>query len=190
MPRLVLTFVTLLFATAAHAQAPSQAPGFFDQKPTTWAPRGQLSPLGTEVRDIPIKRIRADWCGATEYTKELFGKELVENGKNALDEYGLSFSLDGSFDGSGVKQTALVGNYETCRGRRGRFVLIIDSDTRKVRFLDVEPARHPFAALGKESATAFRVMYCLECDISSVVRWDVKRKRFVIGSSRAPTTTR
>ncbi len=116
---------------------------------------------------------------ARSSTPGLFGEELVENGKNALDEYGLSFSLEGSFDGSGTKQTALVGNYETCRGRQGRFVLIIDSATRKIRFLHAEHARHPFAAL-KESAAAIRVMYCLACDISSAVRWDARSKRFVI----------
>jgi hypothetical protein len=179
MSRVLLALLALAFAASARAEP---AP-FFPAKPApggAWWLNVNIAPQGKAVRGIPVKSIRADWCLADELTKEMLAGELkTSNGKDELDEYGLSFALEGSFDGSGVRQTAVVGIYETCRGRKGYFFLIFDTGTRKIRFLDHETARHPFAAIGQESATAIRILYCLECDISSVVRWDRARKRFV-----------
>jgi hypothetical protein len=175
MPRLLLALLALLFAASAHAQ------GFFDRKPAMWWPSVRFNAEDKAVRGIPVQRIRAGWCKATEFTRELFAGDLLDaQGRNGLDAAGLAFALDGAFDGSGTRQTALVGVYETCRGRRGGFLLIIDSGTRKVRFLEAEDAREPFRALRREGDTAIRVVSCLQCDIASVVRWDARRKRFVM----------
>ena len=178
MPHLALILLALLFTTSAHAQSPGKS--FFDQKPSMWWPAVRFNAEDTNVRGIPVKSIRANWCKATEYTKALFADDLKDdNGKNGLDEADLAFSLEGTFDGTGTRQTAVVGVYETCRGKKGGFTLIFDRDTRKIRFVDGEDALEPFAALRKESDTAIRVVSCLKCDLASVVRWDAKRKRFV-----------
>lgn len=180
MSRLLAALLAVLFAAAAQAEPKP----FFPAEPKpggAWWLNVNIAPQGKAVRGIPVKSIRAGWCLADELTKEMLADELqTKNGRDELDEYGLSFALEGSFDGSGTRQTAVVGIYETCRCRKGYFFLIFDTATRKIRFLDHEAARHPFAAIGKESATAIRIMYCLECDISSVVRWDRARKKFVI----------
>jgi hypothetical protein len=175
MSRILLPLLVLLLAASARAQ------GFFDQKPAMWWPAVRFNAEGTELRGIPVQRIRADWCKATEFTRELFADDLTDaQGRNGLDEAGLAFALEGGFDGTGTPQIALVGIYETCRGRKGGFVLIIDRDTRKVRFLQAEDALKPFAALRREGDGAIRVAGCLRCGISSVVRWDQKRRRFVM----------
>jgi hypothetical protein len=175
MARVLIPLLALLLTTSAHAE------GFFDQKPTMWWPAVRFNAEATEVRGIPVKRIRADWCKATEFTKTLFAEDLLDpQGRSGLEQEALAFALEGAFDGTGTQQTALVGIYETCRGRRGGFVLIIDSGTRKVRFLQAEDAQAPFAALRKEGDAAIRVVGCLRCNISSVVRWDPKRNRFVM----------
>jgi hypothetical protein len=57
-----------------------------------------------------VGKIRADWRKATEFSRALFPEGLlVENGTDLLEQAELSFALEGSFDGSGAKQTALVG---------------------------------------------------------------------------------
>jgi hypothetical protein len=178
MTRLALAFLGLLLATAAQAQ------NLVTVKPEpaglAWWLRAEFHALHSEVRGIPVAKIKAGWCKATEFTRELFPEGLlVENGTDLMADAKLSFSLDGAFDGSGQKQTALVGVYETCGGRKGRFFLILDSETRKVRFLDAQPAKDRFSAITADGASAIRVFYCMECDISSVVRWDRARKRFV-----------
>jgi hypothetical protein len=180
MTRVFLTLLTLcLAAVTAHAQS------FVTVRPEpaghAWWLRAEFRALEREVRGIPVGKIRAGWCKATEFTREKFPKELlVESGTDLLDQAELKFSLEGSFDGSGVKQTALVGVYETCAGKKGRFFLMLDAATGKVRFLDAQVAEDRFSVLKAEGRNAIRVFYCLECDASSVVRFERARKRFVI----------
>lgn len=178
MTRLLTIVLASMLATAVHAQSlVTVTPG---PETTAWWLRADFHALDREVRGIPVAKIRADWCKASEFTRERFPKELlVENGTDLLAESKLSFSLEGHFDGSATRQVALVGTYETCRGRKGRFVLIIDADTRKIRYVEAGPAKDRFSGLFAEGPTAIRIVYCLECDSSSVVRWDRAKKRFV-----------
>ena len=179
MTRLLLALLAVVWATASQAQ------DLVTLRPQpendVWWLRADFHALHREVRGIPVTKIRADWCKATEYKRELFPKELlVEDGADVLAEANLSFSLEGSFDGSGTKQVALVGTYETCDGTKGRFFLILDAATSKVRFLDAPVAENRFAAIGPAGRSGIVIMYCLECDNGSTVRWNRARKRFVI----------
>ena len=178
MIRLAFALFACLFSTAGLAQSlVTVKPG---AATTAWWLRADFHALDREIRGIPVKDIRAGWCKATEFKRELFPKGLlVEDGTDYMAESHLSFALEGSFDGSGIKQVALVGTYETCLGEKGRFFLIIDAATRKVRYLDAQPAKDRFSVLFAEAPTVVRIVYCFECDISSTVRWDRKRKRFV-----------
>jgi hypothetical protein len=171
-------FTALLLAASAEAQTPvSVRP---EPKSEAWWLRTEFHAQNTEIRGIPVKAIRADWCRASEFRSELFPPEtLVENGHDHLKETGLAFSVQGSFDGSRLGQTALVGVYETCTQKKGRFFLIFDTDTKRVRFVDTDDAREQFAVIGKEGRT-LRVFFCLECDNAATVRWDRARKRFVM----------
>jgi hypothetical protein len=178
MTRIALALVGLAWTTAALAQ------NFITVNPEpsglAWWLRADFHALHREVRGVPVASIRRDWCKATEFSRELFPQELlIENGTDLLAEAGLSFSIEGSFDRSGTKQIALVGVYETCRGQEGRFFLILDADTRKVRFLDAQAAKQRFSAIAAQGGSTIVIMYCLECDVSSTVRWDRARQRFV-----------
>jgi hypothetical protein len=145
-----------------------------------WWLRTDFHALHGEVRGIPVANIHRDWCKATEFSRELFPQELlIENGTDLLAEAGLSFSIEGAFDGSGKKQIALVGVYETCGGQKGRFFLILDAETRKVRFLDAQATAQRFSAIAAQGRSTIVIMYCLECDACSTVRWDRARKRVV-----------
>lgn len=176
--RSTLALLAVFFTTAASAQnLVTVKPG-----PATmaWWLRADFHALDRAIRGIPVGEIDKSWCKASEFTREKFPPNtLVENGTDLMKMANLSFSLEGSFDGSGTKQTALVGTYETCKGAKGRFFLIIDSGMRKVRFLDARPSKDRFSALATDGRKIV-ILYCLECDITSTVRWEKARKRFVV----------
>jgi hypothetical protein len=179
MIRIALALLAVIWTTAALAQAVVTVNP--EPKSFAWWLRADFQALHREVRGIPVASIRPGWCKATEFSRELFPPGLlIENGTDLLAEAGLSFSVEGSFDASGIKQIALVGVYETCGGEKGRFFLILDAGTRKVRFLQARPAKQRFSALRAAGSSEIVVMNCLECDVGSTVRWDRARKRFVI----------
>lgn len=175
MKRLPLATLLAAFATAASAQ------GFAIVKPgkEAWWLRTSFTPAHTEVRGIPVAQIRKNWCKATEYTAERMPqKEMREEASDKImKEAGLSFAVTGSFDRSKTKQTALVGVYQECGGKKGSFLLVIDEGTSKVRFVEATPGEHQFLAVGA-SKTDIVTATCLECDGGGVLRWNAKRKAF------------
>ena len=79
---------------------------------SAWWVDAQFHPFETQVRGVPVNKIRASWCKASEFRRDLFPPDLAKD----LDLNQASFSIDGYFDGSKVPQTALIGVYETCPG--------------------------------------------------------------------------
>ena len=93
----------------------------------------------------------------------------------------LSFAVEGHFDGSATKQVALVGVYQECSGRKGRFIVILDQPRRgqpKVRFVDALPTERQFGVLSVGNNGSIVAWGCMECDGSSVLEWDPKKRRF------------
>jgi len=171
------TLLAVLFAALASA---AQAQGFYTLKTgaEAWWLRASFNPMHTEVRGIPVKTIRPNWCKATEYTAELL-KDLLaqERAGQTMKQARLAFAVEGHFDRSGVKQVALVGVYQECAGRKGAFLLIIDAGTTKVRFVDTTPREAQFAAVGADKRDIIFTT-CLECDGGGVLRWNAKTKTF------------
>lgn len=158
-----------LCATASHAQ-PN---GFVELAPQpsgdAWWLRAEFHPADVAVRGIPVGKLRATWCKATEFRKDLFPSDLAADFDQTA---GLSFAADGFFDGSKVKQTALVGAYEACNGKRGSFLLVLawrQANAPMVRF--VHEMSIPFAMLGVTNATIV-VFHCMECDHVTEFKWD------------------
>jgi hypothetical protein len=178
MARFAIPFFIALIATATQAQSlVTVKPG---PETTAWWLRAEFHALDRDIRGIPVGEIGKDWCKASEFVRAKFPPNtLIENGTDLMKEANLSFSLEGSFDGSGQKRMALVGAYETCKGEKGRFFLIFDSATRKIRFLDAQPSKDRFSVLAK-GGREIVILYCLECDIGSTVLWDRARKRFMV----------
>ena len=176
MTRVLFAAILLVLASRALAQQP-----FATVKPgkEAWWLRTSFNPMHTEVRGIPVAQIRPNWCKATEFTRELMPtKEMEEEGSDKLmHEVGLSFSVTGGFDGSRMKQAALVGVYRTCGGETGSFLLIVDEGTNKVRFVDTTSGKNQFAVLSayKDSIT---LSNCMECDAGAILPWNAKRKAF------------
>jgi hypothetical protein len=106
-------------------------------------------------------------------------KEMEEDGsERIMDEAGLSFAVEGNFDRSKTKQLAVVGVYETCGGEKGTFLLVIDKDTSRIRFVDGSPSNAQFAVLATQKSDIV-MLFCMECDNSATLRWNAKKKVFV-----------
>jgi hypothetical protein len=177
MKRILLSVACIVLSAVAWAQ-----PAFvtLDPEPKldAWWLRARFNPTHAEIRGIPVAQIRRDWCKASEITREAIPPELlVEDGTDLLKLTGFTFSVEGNFDRSATPQVALVGVYETCRGERGAFLLIIDKDSKRVRFLDTRKTEHQFAALLRDGDT-IHVTYCLECDVGAKLRWSRSKKAF------------
>jgi hypothetical protein len=161
-----------------------------DPKKEAWWLIADFNPFTADVRGIPANQIRAGWCKATEFRRDLLPRQLlVEGGADTMQSAGLSFAIEGSFDGAPTKQIAVVGVYQECAGPKGRFVLILDqpADGRgRVRFVDAVPADRQFGALQKGKGGALVVWDCMECDGSSVLKWDRRKRAF----GWAPRSTR
>jgi hypothetical protein len=131
-----------------------------------WWLRASLVPRATVVRGLPIKRFEPAWCAAEAFSRDLFGEELLGlAGGNPLD--GVSFALDGNFDGGTKLQTAFVGAYRRCDGEHGLFLAIIErsGERTRMRFLvEVPDPGTAFAALSLEPDGALAVWWCAACD--------------------------
>ena len=100
---------------------------------------------------------------------------------DAMEANKLSFAVEGSFDGSATRQVAVVGVYQECGGQKGRFILILDqpADAKvKIRFVNAVPTDHQFGALQKGPDDTIVAWSCMDCDGSSVLKWDRKKRKF------------
>jgi hypothetical protein len=140
-----------------------------------WWLRARFHPFETEVRGIPAQAIRNTWCKASEFRLDLFPKDLD------FDD-GLSFAIDGFFDGSKTRQTALVGAYETCDGGTGSFLLILDRPHKgppAIRFVHEMKTDHQFEILRAGPDSSIMIWHCMSCDNGSQLKWNRSKRRFV-----------
>ncbi len=175
---LLASLVQTLSPTVGHTQQSEFVKIAPEPKSSMWWLRAEFHPFETAVRGLPVSAIRKSWCKATEFRKELFPPEA----KSDLDRSGdLAFSIDGSFDGSGTRQTALIGAYETCAGRRGSFLLVLArplGKQEKIMFVHEMPDE-PFGILMAGPGPTIQALHCMECDSATEFRWDKSRRRFV-----------
>jgi hypothetical protein len=139
-----------------------------------WWLRARFHPFETEVRGIPVQKIRKNWCTASEFRRDLFPPDLD------FDD-GLSFAIDGFFDGSKIKQAALVGAYERCDGATGSFLLILDQPRQgppAIRFVHEMPTEHQFVILRAERGPSIMLWHCMSCDNGSQLKWNRSKRRF------------
>jgi hypothetical protein len=167
------------------AIADAQQNGFTSDVPEkggAWWLHTQYHPFGTEVRSIPVAKLRSNWCKANEFRDELFSAEYRED-IDYSHKFGQAFAVDGFFDGSKIKQTALTGVYETCKGKRGAFVLVLAWPEGKppiIRFVLELPTEIPFTILEVLDHSTIGVLDCMECDHVDKWRWSRTKKSFVL----------
>jgi hypothetical protein len=140
-----------------------------------WWLRTEYHPFGTDVRGIPVAKIRSGWCKANEFRRDLFPSDFAPY----LDSSMLSFVVDGSK----TPQTALTGVYETCKGKRGAFFLVVARPGGKppaVRFIVEMEGEREFAMVDAVDASTVAVFHCMECDHVSKFKWNRKKRSFML----------
>ena len=179
-PVLVVGVLMLMAAQAPAQQAFVTLKG--DLKKEVWWGIADFHPFTTEVRGIPANQIRKSWCKATEFRSDLIPKELLfESGADAMKGAGMSFAIEGRFDGGATRQVAVVGVFQECGGAKGRFMLVLDQpdgEKPKVRFVDAVRTNRQFGALAKGKGGTLVLWECMECDGYSVLKWDRKKRKF------------
>jgi hypothetical protein len=178
MKHILIAIAFCMAATASCVRIGHAQQGFVTLAPEpsyyAWWLRAAFHPFETQVRGIPIQKIRSTWCKASEFRRDLFPPELELND-------GLSFAVDGFFDGSNLKQTALVGAYESCAGAKGTFLLILRwprQGSPTIRFIKEMPTDRQFAILEARPDSSIIVWSCMCCDSASRLKWDRSRGRF------------
>jgi hypothetical protein len=174
---ILIASALFLAATASHIRTSHAQQSFVTLAPQfdyAWWLRAEFHPFETQVRGIPIQKIRSTWCKASEFRRDLFPPGLEFND-------GFSFAVDGYFDGSNVRQTALVGAYESCAGEKGRFLLILRWQRQglpTIQFIEEIPTDRQFAILQARPDSSIIVWTCMCCDSASRLKWDRSRRRF------------
>src|SRR6266481_2418079 len=121
MKGILLAILLALVPTIGWAQDSNFLKTAPDTEGGAWWLRTEYHAMDVEVRGIPVARIRGNWCKATEFRKDLFPPDLAAY----FPDKESPFAVDGFFDGSKTKHTALVGVYQTCKEERGAFLLIV-----------------------------------------------------------------
>lgn len=175
---LVAWLVQIVTPMAGNAQQTEFVKITPEPRSYAWWLRAEFHPFETAVRGIPISAIQKSWCKASEFRNELFPPEARSSLKSSG---GLRFAVDGSFDGSKTRQTALIGAYETCAGQRGSFLLVLARRPHKpptLRYVHEMPAE-PFGMVAALPDGTIQVFPCMECDHTTKFRWDKAKARFV-----------
>jgi hypothetical protein len=179
MRGILLAIFLALLPAIGRAQDSSFLKTAPDTRGEAWWLRTEYRAMDGEVRGIPVARIRSNWCKATEFRKDLFPPDLAAS----FEKKASPFAVDGFFDGSKTKQTALVGVYQTCKGERGAFFTILAMPQGKppvVRFVVQVAGEREFAVVDAVDASTIAVFHCMECDHVSKYRWNKSKKRFVL----------
>ena len=167
----------LVTGCAAHRPLIVEKP---EPKNYAWWLRSEIRPVGSAVRDIPVRDIDASWCQATEYSPDLFPSHV---------RYGTAFPLDqtlkradGSFSvaekfGRREMVDMLVGAYQKCSGEQGTFLLALENSGSKPQPAAVAefPGSPRFAFLRRLNRQRIQLWWCFACNQFVTFAWDETR---------------
>jgi hypothetical protein len=147
-----------------------------------------IRPTGTTVAGVPISRINEElgpeanqWCYANALTPNSFvspfrrvQQEIEQSMRAGGDAV---FQASGSFTGGEVLD-AVVGNYETCGGVDGAFLLITDrSQSRRIVYVHTFTDWDGLIWLRRDDG-ALIVAGCFMCGHSEALYYDRARSQF------------
>jgi hypothetical protein len=183
LKKLLRAILAAVFLVAGAVIGRAQDKPFLSTSPTpeyyAWWLRTEYHPFGADIRGIPAAKLHAGWCKVNELRRDMFPDDLALY----FGEDKSPFAVDGFFDGSKTRQTALVGVYQTCKGARGAFLLIVSWPADKppvIRHLVELAGEREFAVVSAAEDFTIRLQHCLECDHVSKYRWSKSSRRFVL----------
>lgn len=148
-----------------------------------------IRPMGTSVSGVPLASINqqrpgdasSEWCFADALTPKSFTSNLrdvqIEIDRSMADSESANFAVSGPFTGDEMLD-AVVGNYETCHGQQGAFLLITDrSATPKIIYFNEWENWKGLIWLRLEG-DALHVGSCFECGHVESLFYDSRRSRF------------
>jgi hypothetical protein len=149
-----------------------------------WWQRATIQPRSLVVQGVPVKRLHPDWCAAEAFSREFFGAERLVGSAE-----GLTFALEGRFDGGEKTQLAFVGAYRRCAGEQGLFLAIVEPAAQRprVRFLvEVPDAPSAVAHLTREPDGTLAVWWCVDCAEGVRVPYNRETKGFYVAGPATP----
>jgi len=177
-----LSFLLLLFSILPVKAEDSLRLRVFDEPAgKEWWQRSEFLAAGSVIREIPAHQIDSTWHYASEFVKNAIPSELLyNNGKDIMDEAGITFSRYGDFNSDGAEDLALVGIYEDCNLQAGSFFLILTrnkSGKWHVSFLKLlgEPK---FAAISAKGAV--EVKFCIKCEGGARLQWNSQTREYTL----------
>ena len=177
------TMLAAILLLVGLATALAEDKPFLTTSPTpeyeAWWLRTEYHPFGADIRGIPAAKLRRGWRKVNELRRDLFPTEDAQY----FGDDQSPFAVDGYFDGSKTRHTALVGVYEACKGERGAFLVIVawpESKPPEIRHLVELPGKTQFAVVSASKDGTITLQHCLECDHVSEYKWDRSKRRFVL----------
>jgi hypothetical protein len=206
LPSRLLTKVLLagsLLSSSASAQPARPDPFVFiedrDDKGASgeglawWLLESKIRPTGKSVSGVTLDRLTkaaddptSTWCYATAFTPASFvsasRRVQAEIEETFRKHQGALFRATAAFTGAAV-QDAVVGNYETCEGAVGAFILITDRAplTRGIVHLKTFPDWQGLIWIEHEG-DALRLSSCFECGHVDRIYYDKGRRQFYMRS--------
>ena len=195
-----LLFASLVLLTAAPAAGQASRPDPFvfvfdrDEKGATgeglawWLLEATIRPTGKSVAGVTLDRLNKEvgdpmspWCHAPAFTSASFvspsRRVQIEIEETFRTHTGSLFKATAAFTGGAV-QDAVVGNYETCDGSVGAFLLITDrSPTPSIVYLKGFPEWQGMMWLAPD-AEGLTVSSCFECGHAERLYYDTGRAQF------------
>lgn len=170
----------LAFLVESCTEAPTFVTVAPEPKNHAWYLRAEYHPREHEIRGVPIKSIREQWCKVSEFSQDLFPRELLYELQDS-DKGSPFFSIDNAYSRSGSPLTTVVGAYESCDGRKGLFILVLNERSlpREIRFVGEFEGMKAIAHLKKVDDRSIGLWWCGSCDNVQYLEWDEKDKKFV-----------
>ena len=142
------------------------------QKPVeAWWLTAQFSATSADYDSVPVAAINPEWVKVSilDYTS------LPPEAKDDLlwmRREGYTFRTDNQFRRKGASDREVVGVYEDRKGRKGRFLLVLERFNKspwKVAFLHQDPGESGFSVLVRRQ-TGLYWSACMQCSESSRLR--------------------
>lgn len=176
----------LLAAGACAAQQQQLLVTLDPQHDGSWWTGMDLQPQSTVIHGIPVQQLDRQWCKADTFTQDVFLDAIrgIESAQQIWLVENTRFSMSGTF-GSGERLEVILGVFETCRGERADFLLVLapERGSGAERIVQVErvSTRAVLLYLVKRfSNQGFAIVSCYQCDdMGSRYKWDTTAGKFV-----------